>query len=64
MNTESFNNHDYYFWCVLKKETSSFSNCGHGWSKDYESAAIDAFQYYYNIIKKEDIKVDTKSTNH
>ena len=35
-----------YFWHIIKNEDGNASNCGHGWSKSVEHAAMEGYQYY------------------
>ena len=52
INTKSeiFNEHAYYFWCILKN-TNPPSNCGHGWASSVIRAATDAELYYQKVLK-------------
>ena len=41
-----------YFWCIMGKSGENRYNCGHGWSESILRAAVDADDYYQNVVKK------------
>jgi hypothetical protein len=52
LESETFNNVEHYFWCVLKADKDRSSNFGHGWSPSIKQAALDAYEYYIqNVVK-------------
>lgn len=53
LESETFNNTEHYFWCILKKENNALLNCGHGWAKSIESAASTAYQFFCSNISNE-----------
>ena len=38
-----------YFWCVLCRCDSDWSNCGHGWATTPQEAWRRAYEYYDDI---------------
>ena len=45
-----FNNTPMYFWCILKQNGNTDTNCGHGWSESISKAAEDANKYYQAFL--------------
>ena len=51
IDTETFNSIEHYFWCIYEQKDGLLFNCGHGWSKSIQEAALDAYKYYSKCVK-------------